>query len=106
MGSLLAKLQLTPQKPMQRAYQRDPEAIGLWQRQTYPALVRQVKRDGAQNLFWDESGFRADTVHGRTWGLRGQTAIVHRPGQRHSISAASAAGLKRGESWFCTDKGG
>src|ERR1039457_7452018 len=30
-GSLLAKLQLTPQKPLQRAYQRDPEAIALWQ---------------------------------------------------------------------------
>ena len=103
-GSLLAKLQLTPQKPLQRAYQRDPEAIALWQRQTYPALVRQAKRDGAQILFWDESGFRADTVHGKTWGLRGQTPIVHRPGQRQSISAASAVGPK-GEFWFCTYKG-
>src|ERR1019366_9247093 len=56
-GSLLAKLQLTPQKPLQRAYQRDPEAIALWQKQTYPALARQAKRDGAQILFWDESGF-------------------------------------------------
>lgn len=79
-GSLLAKLQLTPQKPLQRAYQRDPEAIALWQKQTYPALARQAKRDGAQILFWDESGFRADTVHGKTWGLRGQTPIVYRPG--------------------------
>ena len=26
-GALLAKLGLTPQKPLQRAYQRDPEAI-------------------------------------------------------------------------------
>jgi hypothetical protein len=50
-GSLLAKLQLTPQKPLQRAYQRNPEAIALWQEQTYPALGRQAKRDGAQILF-------------------------------------------------------
>ena len=27
-GELLARLGLTPQKPLQRAYQRDPEAIG------------------------------------------------------------------------------
>jgi len=54
-GSLLAKLQLTPQKPLQRAYQRDPEAIALWQEQTYPALGRQAKRDGAQILFWGGS---------------------------------------------------
>ena len=103
-GALLAKLQLTPQKPLQRAYQRDPEAIALWQQQTYPALARQAKRDDAQILFWDESGFRADTVHGKTWGLRGQTPIVHRPGQRQSVSAASAVG-PRGEFWFCTYAG-
>jgi transposase len=104
-GSLLTKLQLTPPKPLQRAYQRDPEVIGLWQQQTYPALARQAKRDGAQILFWDESGFRADTVHGRTCELRGQTPIVYRPGQRPSISAASAI-RPRGEFWFCTYVGG
>jgi len=53
----------------------------------------------------DESGFRADTVHGKTWGRRGHTPIVHRPGQRQSISAASAVSA-RGEFWFCTYKGG
>jgi hypothetical protein len=37
--------------------------------------------------------------------LRGQTPIVHRPGQRQSISAASALG-PRGEFWFCTYAGG
>ncbi len=104
-GSLLAKLQLTPQKPLQRAYQRDPEAITAWQQQRYPELARQAKRDSAEMLFWDESGFRADTVHGKTWGLRGQTPIVYRPGQRQSISAASAVG-PRGEFWFCTYVGG
>jgi transposase len=104
-GALLAKLELTPQKPLQRAYQRDPDAIARWQRETYPALARKAKRSGATILFWDESGFRADTVHGKTWGRRGQTPVVHRPGQRQSISAASAVS-SRGEFWFCTYKGG
>ena len=104
-GALLAKLELTPQKPLQRAYQRDPQAMARWQRDTYPALARQAKRQGAEILFWDESGFRADTVHGKTWGLRGQTPIVHRPGQRQSVSAASAVSA-RGEFWFCTYAGG
>lgn len=103
-GALLAKLELTPQKPLQRAYQRDPEAIARWQRETYPALARQAKRTGAEILFWDESGFRADTVHGKTWGLRGRTPIVHRPGQRQSVSAASAVSA-RGNFWFCTYAG-
>src|SRR5450759_191898 len=67
-GELLAKLGLTPQKPLQRAYQRDPEAINKWQRETYPAIAKQARAEGADIFFWDESGFRADTVHGKTWG--------------------------------------
>jgi len=104
-GELLAKLGLTPQKPLQRAYQRDPQAVERWQRETYPAIARKAKRQGAEVFFWDESGFRADTVHGKTWGVRGQTPVVQRPGQRQSISAASAV-TAQGAFWFCVYEGG
>ena len=104
-GKLLAKLGLTPQKPLQRAYQRDPEAIEKWQHETFPGIARQAKAQGAEVFFWDESGFRADAVHGKTWSLRGKTPVVQRPGQRQSISAASAVNAK-GAFWFCTYEGG
>ena len=104
-GELLAKLGLTPQKPLQRAYQRDPEAIEKWQHETFPGIARQAKAQGAEVFFWDESGFRADAVHGKTWSLRGKTPVVQRPGQRQSISAASAVNAK-GAFWFCTYEGG
>jgi len=103
-GELLARLRLTPQKPLQRAYQRDPQAIEQWQRETYPAIARTAKAQGAQVLFWDESGFRADTVHGKTWGVRGETPVVARPGQRQSVSAASAVSAQ-GAFWFCMYEG-
>jgi transposase len=103
-GELLARLGLTPQKPLQRAYQRDPQAIERWQRETYPAIARQAKAEGAEVFFWDESGFRADTVHGKTWGVRGQTPVVERPGQRQSVSAASAV-TAQGAFWFCVYEG-
>lgn len=103
-GSLLARLNLTAQKPLQRAYQRDPVAIERWQRETYPSIARQAKTSGADVYFWDESGFRADTVHGKTWSERGKTPVVHRPGQRQSISAASAVNAKGGF-WFATYQG-
>src|ERR1700678_395524 len=69
-GELLAKLRLTPQKPLQRAYQRDPAAIEAWQRERYPAIARQAKASGGEVYFWDASGFRADAVHGKTWGKK------------------------------------
>jgi transposase len=104
-GGLLAKLGLTPQKPLQRAYQRDPAAIEKWQREQFPAIARQAKASGGEVYFWDESGFRADAVHGKTWGRKGQTPVVERPGQRQSISAASAVNA-RGAFWYCTFEGG
>jgi transposase len=104
-GTLLAELGLTPQKPLQRAYQRDPDAIQRWQCEVFPKIARQAKADGGEVYFWDESGFRADTVHGKTWGLKGQTPIIERPGQRQSISAASAVSA-RGGFWYCTYQGG
>src|ERR1700719_2192135 len=104
-GELLARLNLTPQKPLQRAYQRDPEAIERWQRVSYPAIARQARMEGGEVFFWDESGFRADAVHGRTWGVKGQTPVVERPGQRQTISAASAVNAKGGF-WYCTYQGG
>jgi len=61
-GALLAKLGLTPQKPLQRAYQRDPEAIEKWRRETFPNIARQAKAVGGEVYFWDESRFRADAV--------------------------------------------
>jgi transposase len=103
-GRLLAHLGLTPQKPLQRAYQRDPQAIERWQRETYPSIAAAARQSGADVYFWDESGFRADTVHGKTWAPKGQTPVIQRPGQRQSISAASAVNAKGGF-WFATYQG-
>ena len=103
-GKLLAKLGLTPQKPLQRAYQRDPEAIARWQHEIYPRLAKAAKARGAEIYFWDETGFRADGVQGRTWGVQGHTPVVAVPGQRQSMSAASAVNA-RGAFWFATYHG-
>ena len=103
-GRLLARLGLSPQKPLQRAYQRDPQAVKRWQRETYPGIAASAQQSGAQIYLWDESGFRPDTVHGRTWCVKGKTPVIERPGQRQSISGASAVNAKGGF-WFATYQG-
>lgn len=104
-GALLARLGLTPQKPLQRAYERDPEAIAAWQTEVYPKLAARARKLGADIYFWDEAGFRADAVQGRTWGKKGHTPVLAVPGQRQTISAASAVNAK-GAFWFATYQGG
>ena len=53
-GRMLSKLGLTPQKPLQRAYQRDPQAIDRWQRETYPGIAAAARQSAADIYFWDE----------------------------------------------------
>lgn len=103
-GTMLARLGLTVQKPLKRAYQRNPEAITQWKDQTFPGIASQAKQEGAEIYFWDESGFRADSVYGKTWAVKGQTPVVQVPGQRQSISAASAVNSKGGF-WFASYQG-
>jgi len=57
-----------------RAYERDPEAIEAWKRDTYPEHCGTGQAPvGPRSIFWDESGFRADVVQGTTWGVKGRT---------------------------------
>src|SRR6266851_6507388 len=41
-GRLLARLEITPQKPLRRAYERDPVAVQLWLKETYPQLKKRA----------------------------------------------------------------
>lgn len=103
-GRLLASLDITPQKPLRRAYERDPVAVDRWVKETYPTLKKRAKRLGATIFFLDEAGFQSDPPLGRTYGLKGQTPVVVTSGQRQSINVISAV-TARGEFWAVTYTG-
>ena len=103
-GKLLASLAITPQKPLRRAYERDPIAIQLWLDTTYPALKKRAKKLGAQIFFLDEAGFQSDPPLGRTYGLKGHTPVVQTSGQRQSINVISAVNA-HGAFWAATYEG-
>lgn len=103
-GRLLKKVDVTPQKPLRRAYERDEKAIEAWKTQEYPRLKRRAKRNAARIFFSDEAGVRSDQVLGRTLGIRGRTPEVRTSGQRQSINAINALDA-RGAFWFETYSG-
>jgi transposase len=100
-GRLLASLDITPQKPLRRAYERDPVAVDLWVRETYPKLKKRAKKLGARIFFLDEAGFQSDPPLSRTYGLKGHTPEVPTSGQRQSLNVISAV-TARGEFWAVT----
>lgn len=103
-GKLLASLEITPQKPLRRAYERDPLAVERWRREDYPELKKRAKKLGATIFFLDEAGFQSDPPLGRTYGLKGHTPVVESSGQRQSINVISAVNAS-GAFWAATYTG-
>src|SRR6266404_5235146 len=103
-GRLLASLDITPQKPLRRAYERDPKVVEFWLKERYPKLKARAKRLGAKIFFLDEAGFQSDPPLGRTYGLKGKTPVVVTSGQRQSLNVISAVNA-RGEFWAATYTG-
>jgi transposase len=89
-GRLLRKLGLSPQRPLWRAWQADPEAVERWQREEFPAIRARAAADGATVYFAAEAGIRSDYHAGTTWAPVGRTPVVKATGARHSVNMISA----------------
>jgi transposase len=88
-GRYLKRWGMTPQKPLHRAFEQDPEAVRGWLREEYPAIQRRAKRLGAEIHWGDETGLRSDHYAGRSYGLRGQTPVIPGTGQRFGCNMVS-----------------
>jgi transposase len=93
-GRLLRKLGLSPQRPLHRAYQQDPEAVQRWKKEAYPAIRKEAEAAGAVIYFADEAGIRSDYHAGTTWSPVGQTPVVKNTGSRFSVNMISAISAK------------
>ncbi len=103
-GTLLARLNLTPQKPLQQIYQRDKKTIKRWQRDVYPTITKQAKKEKADIYFWGESDFHTDSAAKNTSASPGNTLAIKVPGRGQNIHTASAINSK-GEFWLATYSG-
>jgi transposase len=93
-GRLLGKLGLSPQRPLYRAYQQNPEAVARWKAETYPQLRAQAAEVGATIYFADEAGVRSDYHAGSTWAPVGQTPVGATTGDRFAVNLISAVTAK------------
>ena len=103
-GRMLRKLGLSPQKPLRRAYERDPEFVESWRKKEFPEIHRLAKKERATVYFSDEAGVRSDFHAGTTWALKGETPVVPATGQRFGMNLISAIS-PRGDFRFMTVEG-
>ena len=88
-GRYLAKWNLTPQKPLRRAYERDPVAVRRWLEEEYPGIRRQAKAQKAEIHWGDQMGLRSDHQAGTSYGRRGRTPVIPGTGQRFRCNMMS-----------------
>jgi transposase len=88
-GRYLAGWGLTPQKPLRRAYERDPLAVQHWLDVEYPAIEQQAKAEKAEIHWGDQMGLRSDHQTGTSYGRRGQTPVIPGTGQRFRCNMMS-----------------
>jgi transposase len=93
-GRLLRKLGLSPQRPLYRAWQQNPEAVARWKAEEYPAIREQAAQVGATVYFADEAGVRSDYHAGTTWAPVGRTPVVASTGDRVGVNLISAVTAK------------
>jgi transposase len=103
-GRVLKKMGLSPQRPLYRAYQQNPELVDEWKRVIYPRIRKLAAVQGASIFFEDEASVRTDHHAGTTWGPVGQTPVVVTTGQRKSVNMVSAI-TPRGEMRFRVQEG-
>jgi transposase len=89
-GRLMKRLGFSPQRPLYRAWQQNPELVQSWQETVYPKIAARAKKEGALIFFADEAGVRSDHRAGTTWAPVGQTPVVKATGARFGLNMLSA----------------
>jgi transposase len=88
-GRWLREWGFTPQKPLRKAWEQNPEEVEQWLKAQYPQIRRRAKREKAEIHWGDEMGLRSDHQTGTTYGLKGQTPVIAGTGQRWKLNLLS-----------------
>lgn len=89
-GRYLRRWGMTPQKPLRRAFEQNPEEVKRWLEEDYPAIRKEAKREKAQIHWGDEMGLRSDHQAGRSYGRKGHTPVITGTGKRFGCNMISS----------------
>jgi len=85
-GEYLKRWGYTPQKPLKRAYEQNPQQVKAWLDIDYPTIKQQAQQENAEIAWGDESGLRSDAQVGRGYAPMGKTPEIQLSCQRVSVN--------------------
>ena len=88
-GEYLKRWGFTPQKPLVRAYEKNPKAVGKWLDETYPAIAKRAQTEAAEIHWGDETGLLNNAYYHRSYAPCGKTPAIRLPAKRERVSMIS-----------------
>jgi transposase len=98
-GEYLKRWGFTPQRPLKKAYEQNPEAVTKWVNEEYPEIAKAAKTEGAEIHWGDETGLRSDDVRGRGYAPKGKTPVALANANRAKLSVISTVTNKDQMRW-------
>ncbi len=93
-GRYLKSWGYTPQKPITKAFEQNPERVKEWLDKEYPIIKKRAAKENATIYFEDEVGMRSDHQAGKSYAPKGETPVIKKTGQRFSLNMVSAISNK------------
>jgi transposase len=88
-GEYLRSWGFTPQKPKKKAYEQRPAEVEKWLQESYPAIEKRAKAEGAEIHWGDETGCKNQCNHGRSYSPRGKTPVKRQSSKQLKINLVS-----------------
>lgn len=89
-GKYLARWRFTPQRPVKRALEQNPEAVRAWLQETYPQIAQRARKEGATIYWADETAVKEDSNWVRGYAPVGKTPVLTLSARWPKLSMVSA----------------
>jgi transposase len=89
-GEYLKRWGFTPQKPLKRAYERNPEKVDKWLNDEYAQIREKSSREKAEIHWGDETHLQTHDNNGRSYAPRGETPVCTKAAKKIGINMISS----------------
>lgn len=96
---LMKRLGFSSQKPIKKAYERDPKRIQAWLDIEYPKIKARAMQEGARIYWADEMGVHSTDNRGKMYGLKGKKPVIKKSGSRFKCNVLAAISPQGQMNW-------
>lgn len=92
----MTRLGFFSQKPIKLDYERDPQKVAIWFKETYSKIKAKAMQQSARIYWGNEMGMQSADNCGKTYDIKGKMPIISKTGSRfkcNMVAAVSSQGF-------------